>query len=84
MKLERDITVGADDLELPVGKKKALVVILVHGSGPQDRDETVGPNKPFRDLAHGGTWHCNEFRYDKRTERYMVQRVQNSQPYRVQ
>ena len=55
--LERDITVGADGfklpgtLTLPVGKKKVPVVILVHGSGSQDRDETVGPNKPFRDLA---------------------------------
>lgn len=29
------------------------VVILVHGSGPVDMDETVGPNKPFKDLAAG-------------------------------
>jgi uncharacterized protein len=28
-------------------------VVLVHGSGPNDRDETVGANKPFRDLALG-------------------------------
>ena len=27
--------------------------MLVHGSGPNDRDETVGANKPFRDLAAG-------------------------------
>jgi dienelactone hydrolase len=26
-------------------------VLLLAGSGPQDRDETVGPNKPLRDLA---------------------------------
>lgn len=29
------------------------IVVLVHGSGPLDMDETVGPNKPFRDLAAG-------------------------------
>ncbi len=29
------------------------VVILVHGSGPSDMDGTVGPNKPFKDLAAG-------------------------------
>ena len=29
------------------------VVIMIHGSGPSDMDETVGPNKPFKDLAAG-------------------------------
>lgn len=29
------------------------IVIMVHGSGPADMDETVGPNKPFKDLAAG-------------------------------
>lgn len=28
-------------------------VVLVHGSGPNDRAETIGPNRPFRDLALG-------------------------------
>jgi pimeloyl-ACP methyl ester carboxylesterase len=28
-------------------------LILVHGSGPSDRDEALGPNKPFRDIAWG-------------------------------
>ena len=28
-------------------------MVLVHGSGPHDRDETIGPNRPFRDLAEG-------------------------------
>ena len=45
--LERDITVGADGfnlpgtMTLPVGKKKVPVVILVHGSGPQDRERLL-------------------------------------------
>ena len=29
------------------------IVVLIHGSGPSDMDETVGPNKPFKDLAVG-------------------------------
>ena len=40
-------------LTLPKNGKNLPVVILVHGSGPNDRDETVGVNKPFRDLACG-------------------------------
>ena len=44
------------------------VVILVHGSGPGDRDQTLGPNKPFRDLAHGlAEQGIASLRYDKRT-----------------
>ncbi|MFB6270236.1 MAG: DUF3887 domain-containing protein [Halobacterium sp.] len=43
-------------------------VVLVHGSGPYDRDETIGPNKPFRDLAWGlATEGVTVLRYDKRT-----------------
>ena len=43
-------------------------VILVHGSGPNDRDETIGPNKPFRDVAYGlSSRGIAVFRYDKRT-----------------
>jgi dienelactone hydrolase len=29
------------------------VVIMVHGSGPADMDESVGSNKPFKDIAAG-------------------------------
>ena len=29
------------------------VVILLTGSGPQDRNQMIGPNVPFKDLAHG-------------------------------
>lgn len=57
--IERDtvVTTGAiklpATLTLPAGAARAPAVVLVHGSGPNDRDETVGANKPFRDLAHG-------------------------------
>ncbi|KAA6336407.1 Esterase EstD [termite gut metagenome] len=55
-------------LTLPKEKTNVPAIILVHGSGPQDRDETIGPNKPFRDIA----WEMAErdiaaIRYDKRT-----------------
>jgi uncharacterized protein len=43
-------------------------VVLVHGSGPNDRDETIGPNKIFRDLAWGlASKGIAVLRYDKRT-----------------
>jgi dienelactone hydrolase len=43
-------------------------VVLVHGSGAHDRDETIGPNKPFRDLAWGlATRGVAVLRYEKRT-----------------
>jgi len=46
-------------------------VILVHGSGPHDRDETIGPNKPFRDLAWGlANRGIAVLRYEKRTHQY--------------
>ena len=45
--------------------------MLVHGSGPQDRDETIGPNKPFRDLAEGlASQGIAVVRYEKRTYVY--------------
>jgi uncharacterized protein len=40
-------------LTLPHGHARVPAVLLLAGSGPNDRDETVGANKPFRDLAWG-------------------------------
>ena len=58
-------------LSLPNGVEKAPAVVLVHGSGPHDRDETIGPNRPFRDLATGlATRGIAVLRYDKRTKVY--------------
>lgn len=73
---EEAVTVGTGDwalpgtLSLPVGPIAAAVV-LVHGSGPNDRDETVGPNKPFRDIAWGlADRGIAVLRYEKRTRQY--------------
>jgi len=58
-------------LTLPRGKGPFPAVVLAHGSGPQDRDETIGPNKPFKDLAWGlGSRGIAVLRYEKRTKQY--------------
>lgn len=41
----------AGTLTLPVTNKKSPVVILITGSGPQDRDETFANHKPFWIIA---------------------------------
>jgi dienelactone hydrolase len=49
-------------------------IVLVHGSGPNDRDESVGGAKPFRDLAWGlASKGIVVLRYDKRTMVYAQQ-----------
>jgi uncharacterized protein len=58
-------------LTVPKGDSTYPAVVLVHGSGPNDRDETVGPNKPFRDLAYGlASRGIAVLAYDKRTMVY--------------
>ena len=43
-------------------------VVLVHGSGPADMDQTTKGSKPFKDIAEGlATRGIAVFRYDKRT-----------------
>ena len=73
--VERDVTVGTGEwalpgtLTLPKGEGKFVAVVLVHGSGPNDRDETIIENKPFRDLAWGlAEGGIAVLRYDKRTK----------------
>lgn len=76
--VERDIMVGDGDralpgtLTLPKGDAPAKgwpAIVLVHGSGPQDRDETIGPNRPFLDIARGlAAQGVAVLRYEKRTK----------------
>ncbi|WP_443944422.1 DUF3887 domain-containing protein [Pedobacter sp. AW1-32] len=52
----------------PKGKKNFPVVVFVHGSGPSDMDESIGANKPFKDLAAGlAAKGVASVRYVKRT-----------------
>lgn len=58
-------------LTLPKVSQKVPALILVHGSGPNDMDETIGPNKPFKDIAYGlATNGIAVLRYNKRTFQY--------------
>jgi dienelactone hydrolase len=55
-------------LTMPVGKGPFPAAVLVHGSGPQDRDESIGGNKVFKDIAEGlSSAGIAVLRYDKRT-----------------
>lgn len=53
---------------VPNNIKNPPVVILLAGSGPNDKDETIGPNKALKDLAVGlASNGIATYRYDKRT-----------------
>lgn len=79
MQLAQDIevTFGSEpylmrgSLTIPEGNGPFPVVILVHGSGPSDRNEQIGPNLPFMDLAEQlSAQGIAVLRYDKRTYLY--------------
>jgi fermentation-respiration switch protein FrsA (DUF1100 family) len=72
---ETEVIVGVEGwplpgtLSLPKGEGPFPALVLVHGSGPNDRDESLGPNKSFRDLAWGlASRNIAVLRYDKRTK----------------
>jgi dienelactone hydrolase len=61
-------------LTIPKGPGPFPAVVLVHGSGPSDQDETIGGVKAFKDLAWGLSSHgIAVFRYVKRTAKYGTQ-----------
>jgi dienelactone hydrolase len=55
-------------LSMPLGEAAVAAVVLAHGSGPADRDGTVGGSRPLRDLAEGlASQGIAVLRYEKRT-----------------
>lgn len=58
-------------LTMPEGCENPPCIIIVHGSGPNDKDGSIGKNKPYKELAgllaERG---IATFRYDKRTYVY--------------
>lgn len=78
--IEKEVKVGLGQtalpgtLTLPKGQGPFPAAVLVHGSGPHNRDESIGPNKPFRDLAHGLAGKgIAVLRYEKRTKTFPLQ-----------
>lgn len=74
---ERDVVVGVAPWELggtltvPQSTAGMPAVLFVGDAGPLDRDGTIGPNTPLRDLARGSAERgVVALRYDKRTFAY--------------
>lgn len=77
---ETEVTVGSapwalpGTLSMPKGAGPFPAVVLVAGSGPQDRDETIGPNAPLKDLAWGlASSGIAVLRYEKRTKAHAAE-----------
>ncbi len=72
--LGKNYNIQSENIELkgtlliPEDYNLKKLVIFIHGSGPQDRDETIFENKPFREIAEylysNGV---SSYRFDKRT-----------------
>lgn len=83
--IEKEIKFGEQKYPLtgtlttPKDKVSKTVVILVAGSGPSDRNESLGVLKPFRDIAWGlGQKGISVFRYDKRTYTHKAKLAQDN------
>lgn len=65
-------------LTTPAKEGKYPIVILVHGSGANDRNESANGNAPFRDIAWGlAQQGIATYRYDKRIMVYMNESMEN-------
>ncbi|OOB78634.1 MAG: hypothetical protein BEN18_06835 [Epulopiscium sp. Nuni2H_MBin001] len=80
---ETVVKIGSTDMKLegiltiPNGVQSPPVVLLVHGEGPLDKNETIYVNTPFKDIAHGlANYGIATLRYDKRTFAYPLMMAQ--------
>ncbi|MDR1538513.1 MAG: alpha/beta fold hydrolase [Clostridiales bacterium] len=72
---EISVTIDAGDgyplagmLTRPKDIEPYAAIVFIHGSGPNDMNETIGANSPFRDLAYSlAERGIAVLRYDKRT-----------------
>lgn len=70
---------------VPNNTKNPPVVILLAGSGPNDKDETIGANKVLKDLAVGLSSNgIATYRYDKRSLVYGKEIMQNGKDFDLQ
>ncbi len=74
---EREVFFGEDPyvmngtLTVPLGESRFPAVVIVHGSGPSDRNGTLGSLAAYRDIAQGlASQGIIVLRYDKRTLTY--------------
>lgn len=74
---EREVTFGDEPfvlngtLSIPAGESTFPAVVIVHGSGPNDRNGTLGVLAAYRDIAQGlASQGILVLRYDKRTLTY--------------
>lgn len=85
IKVKTDSFILPGELMVPENCQQCPVVILVHGSGPSDRNEgsAMSPNRLFQDLAYGFALNgIATIRYDKRTLVYQKE-LQGSDSFTV-
>lgn len=87
---DKEVRIGAGEwalpgsLTIPNGKGPFPAVVLIHGSGPHDRDELIGPNRPFRDLAWGlASRGVVVLRFEKRTKEHGAKLVAQKIPVTI-
>ena len=82
---EREVTVGSDmwklngTLTVPVAGGRVPGIVLVHGPGPNDRNESLFATRVFADIAEGlSSRGFAVLRYDKRSKVYGEEMSQTS------